>query len=76
MVVMGTPADFDWDVCSIITYTNETHFREFMAVLMEEKAAKTLAEDEEIFMDRSKFRAVILGDVQKTTNDRWTEGDK
>ncbi|SPN99928.1 uncharacterized protein DNG_02780 [Cephalotrichum gorgonifer] len=73
MVVQGQPADFGWDVCTILTYTNETHFREFMAVLMDEKNAKTLADDEEIFMDRSKFKAVILGENLTTVNHSWTE---
>lgn len=73
MVVQGQPADFGWDVCTILTYTNETHFREFMAVLMDEKNAKILADDEETFMDRSKFKAVILGENLTTVNHSWTE---
>lgn len=73
MVVQGQPADFGWDVCTILTYTSETHFREFMAVLMDEKNAKTLADDEEVFMDRSKFNAVILGEELTTVNQSWSE---
>jgi hypothetical protein len=73
IVVMGQPADFEWDACSIITYTNEIHFREFMAVLTDEGNAKILAEDEERFMDRARFQAVILGDVRQTINDSWEE---
>ncbi len=73
MVVMGQPTDFEWDACSIITYTNETHFKQFMGVLMDEGNAKILAEDEEKFMDRSRFQAVILGDMRKTVNDSWTD---
>lgn len=73
MVVQGQPADFGWDVCTILTYTNEAHFREFMAVLMDEGNAKTLADDEEIFMDRSKFKAVILGENLTTVNHSWVE---
>lgn len=76
MVVMGQPSDFDWDVCSVITYTNEIHFRQFMAVLADAENAKVLAEDEEKFMDRSKFKAVILGDTRKTMNTSWTEDGK
>lgn len=74
MVVMGQPSDFEWDTASIITYTDETHFREFMAVLTDKKNANMLAEDEEKFMDRSRFQAVILGDVQRTLNDSWVKG--
>ena len=73
MVVQGQPADFGWDVCTIATYTNETHFREFMAVLMDEKNAKILTDDEEVFTDRSKFKAVILGENLTTVNHSWSE---
>lgn len=73
MVVQGQPADFGWDVCSIITYINEAHFREFMAVLMDQENAKALADDEEIFMNRSKFKAVIMGENLTTVNHSWAE---
>jgi hypothetical protein len=76
MVVIGQPADFEWDACSILTFTNDTHLRQFMAVLTDEEKAKTLAEDEERFMDRSRFQAVILGDVRKTVNDTWADNQK
>ena len=74
MVVQGAASHFDWDVCTILTYTNETHFREFMATLMNPANAKLLADDEEVFMDRSKFRAVILGENLVTVNEEWGKG--
>jgi hypothetical protein len=55
IVVIGQPADFEWDACSILTFTNNTHLKQFIAVLTDEEKAKTLAKDEERFMDRSRF---------------------
>lgn len=73
MVLQGEPISFGWDVCTILECTNETHFRDFMAVLMDEDNAKALVEDEEVFMDRSKFEIVILGEKATTVNNNWTE---
>jgi len=73
MVVQGQPSDFGWDVCTVLTYASAAHFQAFMAVLMDEKNAKILADDEEHFMDRSKFRAVILGETLTTVNNNWSE---
>ncbi|KAH8773871.1 hypothetical protein F5882DRAFT_505319 [Hyaloscypha sp. PMI_1271] len=76
MMVMGQPADFEWDVCSVLTFTNDTHLRQFMEVMADEKNAKALAEDEEKFMDRSRFQALILGEVRKTENDTWVDNQE
>lgn len=73
MVVQGQPKDFGWDVCTVLRFGSAKHFQAFMAVLMDEENAKVLAEDEEKFMDRSKFKCVILGETLTTLNERWEE---
>jgi hypothetical protein len=47
-----------------------------MEVMADEKNAKALAEDEEKFMDRSRFQALILGEVRKTVNDTWVDNQE
>jgi hypothetical protein len=74
MVVQGQPHDFGWDVCTVLRFGSQQHFQAFMGVLMNAENARVLAEDEEKFMDRSKFKCVILGETLKTVNEKWEEG--
>ncbi|KAI1403318.1 EthD domain-containing protein [Hypoxylon fuscum] len=65
-VLVGTQADFDYDVIAELTFADEAAFQTFFqTVHSPEKAAKIIAA-EETFLDRAQTRAVVLGDVAVT----------
>lgn len=68
---MGEPSDFTWDVITILTFRDQKHFEEGMGgVLGDPEKAKKIAEDEAQFTDRSSIKAVVLGEVTETRNDK------
>ncbi|KAI2617295.1 EthD domain-containing protein [Hypomontagnella submonticulosa] len=68
-VLVGTQADFDYDVVVELTFEDAATFQAFMAYAhTPERSARVIA-DEETFLDRSQSRAVVLGDINVTKRD-------
>ena len=59
-VLIGNQAEFDYDSVAELVFEDQTHFQLFMGAISENEAAKTLAADEEKFLDRGKMRAVMV----------------
>ena len=60
-------ANFDYDAIAELIFEDQTHFQAFMRLVGAEEAAKTLAADEERFLDREKMRVVIVDERNVTT---------
>lgn len=67
MVLVGTPADFEYDVCAEVVFDDEAAFQAFFACVTQAEAARRIAEDEELFLDREKLRVVVVNDCTVTT---------
>lgn len=62
-ILAGNSSDFDWDAMVRLDFKNEGHFKGFSSLVAREGLAKVVAEDSEKFMDTSKTRAVIIGEI-------------
>lgn len=62
MVVWGNPEAFDYDAFVEVTFESEAALREFQKVMV----SPEVLEDEDRFTDRSKLRAVVMGDTKVT----------
>ncbi|KAH9907136.1 EthD domain-containing protein [Xylariomycetidae sp. FL2044] len=68
-VLMGSPADVDFDALSEVNFTDEPSFQAFFGFLSQPENAAKLAAGEEMFLDREKTSIVVLGEVEITTKD-------
>lgn len=68
MVVLGGDQDFDYDALTIVTFKDKEHMDRFNAKTNTPKARQEIEEDEARFVDRSKLKIVIFGDVKETVN--------
>ncbi|OTB14880.1 hypothetical protein K445DRAFT_318790 [Daldinia sp. EC12] len=65
-ILLGSQADFDYDAVAELIFQDAAAFQAFMAFShTPEKAAKVGA-DQELFLDRSQLRAVVLGSTEVT----------
>ncbi|KAL3456424.1 EthD domain-containing protein [Aspergillus heterothallicus] len=65
-VVLGSQEDFPYDCITEITFHDEEHFKAFFAKRMEPGYKEVIDADEEKFLDPTKVKAVVLGDVAET----------
>jgi hypothetical protein len=49
-------------------FEDEQAFQAFFALVSSEEAAKRIAEDEEMFIDRERLRGVVVGDIVVTAS--------
>jgi EthD domain len=66
-VLLGSQADFDYDAIAELVFLDQGAFQAFFARVSEPANAQKLAEDEDLFLDRSRMTAVALGDTVVTT---------
>lgn len=66
-IMIGKQADFDFDVCAMLSFADEAAFKAFGAKLYAPGAAAQLEEDEKEFLDRSKIGIGKVGDLFETT---------
>jgi EthD domain len=66
-VLVGGQADFDYDAIAELLFQDQAAFQAFFAKVSEPANAQKLAEDEDLFLDRSRMRAVALDDTVVTT---------
>ncbi|KAJ5992800.1 hypothetical protein N7451_008524 [Penicillium sp. IBT 35674x] len=67
VVLVGQQSEFDFDAYAELTFTDEQALHAFVQKIRAPEAADQIAADEELFLDRSKFAVVVLGDVSETT---------
>lgn len=67
-VLRGTQTDFEYDAISEMRFEDEQAFQAFFALVSSEEAAKRIAEDEEMFIDRERLRGVVVGDIVVTAS--------
>ncbi|KAI1409884.1 hypothetical protein F5Y13DRAFT_169163 [Hypoxylon sp. FL1857] len=65
-VIVGSQADFDYDVLAEMVFENEEVYKGFVEVVTKEENAKWIEEDEKKFFDRKRVRIVVLGDTEVT----------
>lgn len=68
-VLVGEQDDFDYDVVSELTFADEDAFKAYFERYQSKDIARALADDEMLFMDSIKMRAVVIGEVMETTPD-------
>ena len=68
-VLLGKQTDFEYDAFAELIFDDEVAFKSFMAVVGKNENAKKLAEDEEKFLDRSRMKAVVVGETIATTKE-------
>lgn len=61
MVLVGDQAGFECDAIAELSFEDDEHFKAFMGAVGTKEAKKKLENDEEMFMDRGKMRAVVAG---------------
>lgn len=62
-VIVGSQADFDFDVVAEMVFEHEDAFKKFAEILLREENAKIVDEDERKFFDRERVRMVVLGGI-------------
>lgn len=66
-VLVGTPADFDYDAFAEVIFDDEATFQTFFACVSKAEAAERIAKDEDMFLDRARTRIVLVDDCTVTT---------
>ncbi|KAE8336902.1 hypothetical protein BDV24DRAFT_141026 [Aspergillus arachidicola] len=67
-VLIGNQEDFAFDAIVELTFTDEAAFKVFFARRQEPGTKELVDADEEKFLDQTKFKAVVLGEVHETTS--------
>ncbi|OGM40819.1 hypothetical protein ABOM_010524 [Aspergillus bombycis] len=67
-VLMGAQEDFAFDAVVELTFRDEAAFKVFFARRQEPGTKELVDADEETFLDPTKLKAVVLGEVQETTS--------
>ncbi|KAB8256545.1 EthD domain-containing protein [Aspergillus pseudonomiae] len=67
-VLIGAQEDFTFDVVVEVTFRDEAACKVFTARRQEPGTKELVDADEEKFLDPTKFKAVVLGEVQETTS--------
>ncbi|KAB8067925.1 EthD domain-containing protein [Aspergillus leporis] len=66
-VLLGSQEDFSYDAIVELTFKDEAAFKHFFARRQEPGTKELIDVDEEKFLDATKFKAVVLGEVNETT---------
>ena len=65
-ILVGSQPDFQYDALAELTFENATKFQTFMSIVSQGEAREMLAKDEEIFLDRERMTAVVVGETVVT----------
>ncbi|KAL6229631.1 hypothetical protein BDW75DRAFT_235050 [Aspergillus navahoensis] len=63
----GLQDHFDYDCITEVTFEDEAAFKKFFGRRSEPGTKEIVDADEEKFVDRTKFRVVVVGGVEETT---------
>ncbi len=61
--LFGPAPEPDIDAIAELVFDDEAGCKKFFEIIKQEDAQRKLAADEELFLDRGKLKAVVLGDV-------------
>ena len=61
--LFGPGPEPDFDAIAELVFDDEAGCKKFFEIIKQEEAQQKLAADEELFLDREKLKAVVLGDV-------------
>ncbi|XXH03209.1 hypothetical protein Hte_009606 [Hypoxylon texense] len=65
-VLVGSQADFDYDVLVEMVFESEEAWKSFCDTLRTEENAKWIEQDENTFWDRARAKVVVLGETELT----------
>lgn len=71
---MGSQPDFQDDALAGLTIKDAAAFQTFMGFVSQGEAKEIIARDEEMFMDRGKMTAVVVGETVATAGERMKPG--
>lgn len=65
-VLVGTQPDFPYDALAELTFDDAAKFHTFMDMVSRDEAKELIARDEEMFLDRGRMTAVVVGETVVT----------
>ena len=65
-VLVGSQPDFQYDAFAELIFEDASKFQTFMGIVSQEEAREKLAKDEELFLDRGRLTAVVVGETVVT----------
>ena len=65
-VLVGAQPDFQYDAFAELTFEDAERFQTFMEIVGRDEARERLARDEEVFLDRGRLTAVVVGETVVT----------
>lgn len=65
-VLVGTQPDFQYDAFAELTFGDAAKFQTFMGIVGQGDAKEKIARDEEMFLDRERMTAVVVGEIKVT----------
>ena len=68
-VLVGTQQDFQYDAFAELIFEDAVKFQTFMGIVSQGEAKEALARDEEMFLDRARLTAVVVGETLVTRGD-------
>ncbi len=68
-VLVGTQQDFQYDAFAELIFEDAAKFQTFMGIVSQGEAKEALARDEEMFLDRTRLTAVVVGETLVTRGD-------
>jgi hypothetical protein len=72
--LVGTEADFEFDAIAELLFDDKAASDEFFKLINAKEALETRVKEEEMFLDRSKIKAIVVGDVITTAGAAGTTG--
>ncbi|KAI4157543.1 MAG: hypothetical protein LQ342_008196 [Letrouitia transgressa] len=61
-IMKGAAEDFDYDAMAELVFEGEAEWKAFLGVLTEKENKERVERDEEVFQDRGRLRAVMVGE--------------
>ena len=65
-VLVGTQPDFQYDAIAELTFGDAAKFQTFMGIVGQGDAKEKITQDEEMFLDRGRMTAVVVGEIMVT----------
>ena len=65
-VILGDQADFSYDAYAELVFKDEAAFKTFYGIVNEKGTLERLKKEEEKFLDRARFRMVLLDETTVT----------
>lgn len=66
-VLVGAQSDFPYDAFAELIFEDAAKFQTFMSIVSQGETKETLAQDEDLFLDRGRMTAVVVGEPVATS---------